>query len=40
MDASNTPVSDIECTWDGKNLTGTFKNLKSGKVMMLAAVKM
>ena len=39
MDA-NTPVSDIECTWDGENLTGTFKNRKSGKVMSFAAVKM
>jgi len=40
MDEHNTSVSDLDCTWDGKNLTGTFKNLKSGKVMTLTAVKM
>jgi hypothetical protein len=38
MDAG-TPVSDIECTWDGKNLTGTFKNRRSGKVMSFTATK-
>ncbi len=32
-------VSDIECIWDGKNLNGTFKNVKSGKVMSFEAVK-
>ncbi len=40
MDASNAPVSDIVCTWDGKNLNGTFKGLKSGKVMSFVAAKM
>jgi hypothetical protein len=40
MDQHNNPVSDLDCTWDGKNLTGTFKNLKSGKVMTFAGVKM
>ena len=40
MDQHNIPVSDIDCGWDGKDLTGTFKNLKSGKVMTFLAVKM
>jgi len=39
MDEHDAPVSDLDCTWDGKNLTGTFKNLKSGKVMTFVAIK-
>lgn len=37
LDASGTPVSEFDCMWDGKGLKGTFKALKSGKVMPFAA---
>jgi hypothetical protein len=39
MDPSNNPVSDIECTWDGKNLSGIFRNKQTGKIMGFAAEK-
>jgi hypothetical protein len=39
MDPANAPVSDIECTWDGKDLVGSFKNRKANKLMTFAATK-
>jgi len=37
LDDSNNPLSDIEVTWDGAKLTGTFTNLKSKKQMPFLA---
>lgn len=31
------PTSTITCVWDGQKLSGTFKNLKSGKMMPFTA---
>lgn len=33
LDASNNPLSNIEVSWDGSKLTGSFINLKSKKQM-------
>jgi hypothetical protein len=40
MGDSNNALSQIDCTWDGKNLSGTFKNLKTGKVMSFAGARL
>jgi hypothetical protein len=37
VDASNKPFSDIEVTWDGTKLTGTFLNLKTQKQLPFMA---
>jgi hypothetical protein len=37
LDASNNPLSDINVSWDGSKLTGTFTNLKSKKQMSFVA---
>jgi hypothetical protein len=37
LDASNNAVSNIEVSWDGTRLTGSFINLKSKKQMSFVA---
>lgn len=37
LDASGTPLSDIEVSWNGSKLTGSFINLKTKKQMMFEA---
>ncbi len=37
LDASNNALSDIEVSWDGTKLTGSFTNLKSKKQMPFTA---
>jgi hypothetical protein len=37
LDAANNALSNIEVTWDGTKLTGTFTNLKSKKQMVFLA---
>ncbi|HZY77896.1 MAG TPA: hypothetical protein VFE50_00140 [Cyclobacteriaceae bacterium] len=37
LDEANNPLSNIEVTWDGKKLTGSFTNLKTRKQMPFLA---